>query len=120
MPFLVSSYKEHNDDTTDKRFRYDCIQKDIYEEESKNSFIKILMSSDSLNTSAMNEFKRKTTGIKKPSIVKNIIEKMSDIGSKMSESITDKFQKMQENASIAVEKRHEIFGKIFGSMSRTV
>jgi hypothetical protein len=120
MPFLVSSYKEHNDDTTDKRFHYDCIQKDIYEEKSNNSFMKILISSDDLNKSSMEEFKRKTTGIKKPSMVNNMIKRIGEIGSNISGTITEKFQKMQENSENAVEKRHELFGKMFGSVSQSI
>jgi hypothetical protein len=114
MSGLVRGYKEQEDDTRDKRFHYDCTKKDVYEEESKNSFLKTIMMSDSINKTAIEDFKKKTSGIKKPSMMLNIIDKMSGYGESISKNISERFEKMQENAGKAVEKRQSFFGKVFG------
>ena len=100
MPIIVSAYKNRKtpDDTLDKRFRYECSTNGIYEEESKNSFMNVLMNSDRINKMFIDEFNAKTEGIKPPSSLSSFInkigeysDKMKDIGNSMKNSVSNMF-----------------------------
>lgn len=108
MPIIVSAYKNRKtpDDTLDKRFQYECSTNGIYEEESKNSFLNILMNSDRINKMFIDEFNAKTEGIKPPSSMSSFInkigeysDKVKEMGNSLKDSVSNMFTSKRNRTS---------------------
>lgn len=111
MPDVVRAYKPQTDDTKDKRFEFKCDIKDAYEDQSKNSFIKTLFLSDLLNKTHIDEFNKKTEGIRKTSMITGFINKMGELKNKAEEGVMMAYEK-------AKELKHRA-GDSFSNLKRT-
>lgn len=96
MPDVVRAYKPQKDDTKDKRFELNCDIKDSYEDQSKNSFIKTLFLSDLLNKTHIEEFNKKTEGIRKPSMVAGFINKIGELKKNAEQGAMMMYEKAKE------------------------
>jgi hypothetical protein len=93
MPDVVRAYKPQKDDTKDKRFEFNCEIKDAYEDQSKNSFIKTLFLSDLLNKTHIDEFNKKTEGIRKPSMIAGFINKIGELKKNAEQGVMMAYEK---------------------------